>query len=194
MRRLFYILPISAAVILLLVGYKLTRPKPPPVSISEIARRINYPPPLFQLYDEHSQIQRLATYLGRHRMLVVFFDPQQGVASNPLLQQLRDAFPQLHEAGALVMAISDLRPSEHRSGKGRGGVAGGEAASPFPFHLLSDLDNRVRAQWGALDPETGKPLEAVFVIDRAGRIRQIHRGPDELGTAVDWVRDLNANR
>jgi len=179
---LFLILPLSAVVIGGLIAYKLTRPPAAAVSMGEellVAGRA----PLFELYDEHSQIVRLARYLGRHKLLVVFFDGSRGPDKSELLQQLKESYPQIHDTKAVLLAISTLRPAEHRQGAERG--------AHFPFPMLSDIDERVHQQWGAYDPQTEKTRDAVFVIDRGGVIRHVHRGPDALATPADWIAELN---
>ena len=182
MRRLFLILPLSAVIIGGLIAYKLTRPPVAAVSAGDVPL-VAGRAPLFELYDEHSQIVRLARYLGRHKLLVVFFDGARGPDKSELLQQLRDSFPQIRETKAVLLAVSTLRPAEHRQGAERG--------AHFPFPMLSDIDERVHQQWGAYDSQTEKTREAVFVIDRGGVIRHVHRGPENLGTPADWNTELN---
>ena len=74
------------------------------------------PAPQFQLYDQQSQIVRLARYLGRDKLLIAFYDGSQGPEESVLLGQLRERFPELHRARAAVLAISASRPSENRYG------------------------------------------------------------------------------
>ncbi len=197
MRRLLIVIPVSAAVIAGLVAFKLTRRYEPAV---EESPRVVRPAPLFQLYDQHSQIVRVARYVGRHKLLIVFYDGSRGPEGSPLLGQLRERFPELHGAQATVLAISTSRPSENRYGvnlEHRPTVATPSAASErhYPFPLLSDiLDFEVHRQYGAFDFDAQKPREAVFVVDRSGIIQFAHFGPEGLGQVDDWVRELNAVR
>ena len=100
--------------------------------------------------------------------------------------------------------ISASRPSENRYGKNLEHLQAGAAtqAGPsregelrYPFPLLSDiLDYEVHRRYGAFDARTGRPVEAVFVVDRAGVIRNTHLGPGGLGDAGEWVRELQEVR
>jgi peroxiredoxin len=196
-RRLLLMLPVSAAVIAALVAFKLTRRYEPAVEESPGVVR---PAPLFQLYDQHSQIVRLARDVGRHKLLIVFYDGSRGPDGSVLLGQLRDRFPDLHSTGASVLAISASRPSENRYGvnlEHRPTVATPTAAGErhYPFPLLSDiLDFEVHRQYGAFDFDAQKPREAVFVVDQSGLIQFAHFGLKGLGQIDDWIRELNAVR
>src|SRR5438552_1442701 len=61
MRRILLVIPISAVIIAGLMAFKLTRHYEPRVEESATDVR---PAPVFQLYDQHSQIVRLARYVG----------------------------------------------------------------------------------------------------------------------------------
>src|SRR5262245_39306145 len=113
MRRILLAIPISAALIAGLVALKLNRryEAQPEDTLSETRLA-----PLFQLVDEHSRTVRLAAYAGRHKLLIVFFDGSQGAEHSALLSQLRERYADLHATGAIVLAISEARPSQNRYG------------------------------------------------------------------------------
>ena len=99
-----------------------------------------------------------------------------------------------------MLAISAARPSQNRYGAqlehlkidASGGGAAEQEELRYPFPLLSDiLDYAVHRQYEAFDERTGKPREAVFVVDRAGLIQFVHRGPGKLGRADDWIKELH---
>ena len=194
-RRLWVVIPAAAVVIVGLVAFKLTRRYEPEVDERPGVLR---PAPLFQLYDQHSQIVRVARYVGRHKLLIVFFDGSRGPDGSALLGQLRERFPELHSTQAIVLAISASRPSENRYGvnlEHRPTVAAPAADSEthYPFPLLSDIvDFEVHRQYGAFDFEAQKPREAVIVVDRSGVIQHVHIDPGGLGQVDDWIRELNA--
>jgi peroxiredoxin len=184
MRKLFLVLPVSSVVIFALVAWKLSQPTGP-----QVERGYQAHPAVgaFQVHDEHSRIVRSGAYLGRHRMLIVFFDAAQAGEPNGLLQRVRAAYARLHETKAIVWAISARRPAELRE------IA--ERYGPFPFPLLSDVvDHQARRQFGLLDPAAEFQPEAVVVVDRAGRVGSIFSGPDGLGETGDWVSALNTGR
>lgn len=185
MRRLLLVIPISAIVIVGLTWFKLTRTYSQ-APVAAVAGAIR-PAPLFQLYDEHSQIVRLARYIGRHKLLVVFYDGTRGPDRSELLQSVKRNYATIHDSGLIVLAIGASRPAENRAGIERDG--------PFPFPLLSDIfDYEAHRSWGAFDAATNKPREAVFVVDRAGMIRYGHLGPGDPGTPEDWARELREVR
>lgn len=200
MRRILLVIPVSAAVIIALVAFKMTRTYEPVAAGSTGDVR---PAPLFQLPDEHSRTVRLASYVGRQKILIVFFDGSRGPGQSPLLQQLRNDFPLIDATGATVFAISAARPSQNRYGANlehlkidpaRGGTPTPEEIR-YSFRLLSDIvDYQWHRLYGAFDAATGQPREAVYVVDRAGLIQHEHLGPAGLGAPEDWVRELKEVR
>ena len=205
MRPLYLVLPVSGLIIAGLVAYKAGRVyDPQPTGPAELAR----PAPLFELYDQHSQIVRLAAYLGRHKLLIVFFDGSQGPDHSLLLARLQAAYQELARTGAKVLAISAARPSQNRYGaklEHRSGAAAPAGELKFPFPLLSDVPVAGREgapivefprhrDYGAFDEQSGQPREAVFVVDRSGVIRYTHLGPDGLQAPDDWVHELKEVR
>jgi len=201
MRRILLVIPISAAVIAGLVALKLNRDyEPAPDETSSSVRLA----PLFELLDEQLRKVRLQTYAGRHKLLIVFFDGSRGAQQSALVSRLRERYDDLHATGAVVLAISEARPSQNRYGEklerlkvDPSDPAGPiEGAASYPFHVLTDIlpsgpDYPVHREYGAFDFETQKPLEAVFVVDRGRMIRYTHLGPDDLGTVDDWIQELS---
>ncbi len=193
-------IPISAVVIAGLVTFKMTRNYAPPAEESEFDARLA---PLFEIEDQHSRKVRLKSYIGRQKLLIVFFDGSQGPEHSELLSRVRDSFSEIHLTGAVVFAISAARPSQNRYGAHlerlkldqSGAAAAEQGELRYPFPLLSDiLDYNVHRKYQAFDERTRQPLEAVFVVDRAGLIQYAHLGPDKLGTAADWVKELHEVR
>lgn len=188
MRKILLVIPVSAVVIAGLVWHRLNRP-PAAAPLTAFAATMR-PAPLFQLYDEQSQIVRLARYIGRHRLLIVFFDGTQGPDRSELLLELRRKFLPIHESGAIVLAISALRPSELRPAPNERGERTSRD-EPFPFGMLADINNfEVHRLYGAFDEQSNRPREAAFVIDRTGVIRHVHLGPDDLGGPEVWADEL----
>ena len=199
-RRIVLVIPISAAVIAGLVVFKWTRRYEAPAD--DIAFDVR-PAPYFQLEDTHSRMVRLKSYIGRSKLLIVFFDGSQGPDHSELLSQLGDNYREIHATGAVVLAISAARPSQNRYGVNlehlKINPAGANSSEQdelrYPFTLLSDiLDYAVHRQYGAFDDRSGKSREAVLVVDRAGLIQYAHLGPEQLGNAVEWIRELRQVR
>jgi peroxiredoxin len=146
---------------------------------------------------------RLKSYIGRHKLLIVFFDGSRGPDHSQLLGQLVGKYTEIHATGAVVLAISAARPSQNRYGANlehlkvdpSGAAASEQEELRYPFLLLSDiLDYKEHRNYQAFDERTGKPRESVFVVDRAGLIQYTHLGPDQLGTAEVWIKELRLVR
>ena len=192
MRRILLILPLSAVVIAGLIAFKVTRRY-------ESSTAADYekpqPAPRFLLADEHSQIVRIERYLGRQKILIVFFDGARGPDHNPIIASLSQRISDIKRTGAAVLAIDAERPSQNRYGVNLERRQTAEADSStelkFPFTILSDiLEYDVHKRYGAYDADQEQPLEAVFVVDRAGLIHYSHIGPEQLGAIDDWLREL----
>jgi len=116
-----------------------------------------------QSFDE-----QVAAFVGRHPILLIFFDGESGADRDPDLLTLRRRFDDLNARGVKVLAISAAIPQVNRAAIERTGA--------FPFPLLSDFDPRdpagtllVHALYGRLN-SAGQPEPGVFLIDRKGQI------------------------
>lgn len=163
MRKLYLVIPASSVVITALVLYKLNEPGQSVQPVGQ-ADQIFRPAPPLRLFDDQSQLIRLERYTGRHKVVVVFVDGHDGPDRSPLLLELKQQFPSLHEAGAIVLTVSEATPFANRQGIER-------LEERFPFPLLSDPSFESHEQWQTFDAETGRTRQAIFVIDRSGRIR-----------------------
>ena len=181
------ILPCAALVITGLVYFKSNQPQ---VELSASARdaiQRRRPAPTFKLHDQRSQPFRLERYLGRHQLLIVFFDPSPGAAKNSQLQILKNGFAQLSAHGRKVIAISSATPYANRESFKLGGE--------FPFHVLSDADYSVEAQWGCLtSEEPPQVIPSAFVVDRAGVISWSQIGGIAPIPLETLLRELNRSR
>jgi peroxiredoxin len=183
MRKLYLVIPVSAIILTALVVFKRIEPRPSAQSVTP-ADLILKPAPPLRLFDDQSQLVRLERYLGRHKVVVVFFDGHDGPDRSPLLLELKQQFPPLHEAGAIVLAVSEATPFANRQGMER-------LDARFPFPLLSDPSFESHERWQTIDAETGRTRQAIFVIDRAGRIRLRQ---DVATTPTNWNEIHNALR
>jgi peroxiredoxin len=163
MRKRVLILPISAAVIIAMCAYRISTSDPN--APKPIAPTANYrPAPEFELYDQHepSETVRLEGYLGRHTIVIVFFDAKIGADRDPILARLRQDFDKIKSSGTKVFAISTALPQDNRKVIQQSG--------PFPFPLLSDPGRDVHNAWGVNADDPQHPVSAVFLIDRAGNV------------------------
>jgi peroxiredoxin len=181
------ILPLAAVVIGALVFFKTNQPTrelTPEARKAVLSRR---PAQSFKLHDQRSQPFRLDRYLGRHKLLIVFFDPSKGASRNAQLQILKAGYAQLTAHGEKVIAISSATPYANRESFKRGG--------DFPFHVLSDADYSVETAWGCMtqgDPP--QVIPSAFVVDRAGVIHWSQIGGPSPIAWQDLLKELRAAR
>ncbi len=165
MKRRVLVLPIAAVIIIACVAARLMRE---PRSSRPVPPVQRCPAPSFELYDHHRQLVKFQRYLGRQRLVVVFFDGAAGVDASAWLTALADAYDAVSSTGTEVIAISTatgyaVRQAEERVGR------------PFPFPVLTDIDPQgptpipVHRLWGMVDGEQA-PRFGLFLVDRAGRV------------------------
>ena len=125
----------------------------------------------FEALDCDNRLVRIGGFLGRHRVIVLFFDGEAGADKDTELLQLRERFGELKAHDVKVIAVSTALPQENRA------AMTADRAGPFPFPLVSDFDPtspdgalRIHRRWGRIDPKTGKPLTGSFAIDRKGQV------------------------
>ena len=185
MRPRILVLPAAALVIAALCAWRVRHPDQSLLAGGARPELKRPAIPLdFSLHTQHSppQIVRLKPYLGRHSILVIFYDGQAGADRSPVLRRLHRDRDRLKSAGVKVMAISDALPPANRAALDRlGGL---------PFPLLSDVTMQVHEQWGRLDADTGRPLAGVFVIDRAGNITWPGRHPEPAADPEAAIDEL----
>jgi len=186
MNRRILILFIAGAVIVILCAYKVTRTYKKPTHV--VLPTVKQAAPPFELYNEKhpNELFRLAGYLGRHRILVLFFDGKTGADRDPMALRLRDEFDRLRKNNIKVLAVSAALPQENRKVIQRSG--------PFPFPLLSDPDLRVHRLWGRIDEHSGRPQTGLFLIDRAGKVDWADGSPRPLTDPKTTVDELIAGR
>lgn len=182
MDKRLLVLAAAAVVIAGLCAFRTTRTDRPTASASE--RAIVEPAPPFELYDQSapSRLVRLIGYLGRNRVVVVFFDGRAGAHHSAVLRWLRDNSHRLRDAGIYVMAISAALPQENRKDAAQHGE--------FPFPLVSDPDFHVHRAWGRFDAATNGTREGVFLVDRKGNVAW-SRDSDLPQPLDNWELTLN---
>ena len=145
--------------------------------------------PPFEALDANNHLVRLASWLGRHRIIVLFFNGERGADQDADLLRLRDRFDELQSLDVKVVGVTTALPQDNRAAMER---AGGE----FPFPLVSDFDPqspegmlRIHRHWGRMDPSNEKPLSGVFLIDRKGQVAHLGSIPKPYDN-VDQIFDL----
>ncbi len=168
MRRRLWFLPIAAVVITGLCAYRATRPPRPVVAVEAQPLRA-FPPKDWELPDHGFRLVKFNRFLGRHPVVVLFFDSRQPIEEDTLLIWLRDHADEIYDAGWRIIAISPAPPAEVRNAATRAG-------QDWPFPVLTDMHLRnpaptpVHYLWSRIDRMTGEPLPALFLVDRMGYV------------------------
>ena len=165
------ILPVAAAVIAGLVAFKLTRP---PQSFRAGDAVMWQPAPPFKGLDSDNRLVKFERYLGRHEILLIFFDGEAGADHDPLLLRVREQFDSLKRRGTIVVGVSAALPQQNRAAFQRSGA--------FPFPLLSDPEFKIHQMWGRFDETAERPMTGAFLIDRAGRVAWLGKFPRPEGS------------
>lgn len=155
------VLPIAAAIIVGLVAFKLSQPRQAR-STAVVDERRSADPLKFMALDSNNQLVKFERYLGRHEILLIFFDGDAGADRDPVLLRMREQFPELKRRGVQVVAVSAAIPQFNRQAM--------ERVGKFPFPLLSDPEFFIHQLWGRYDEERLQTRTGVFWIDRAGQV------------------------
>ena len=147
------------------------------------------PAPGFEALDSEGHLVRLSAWLGRHRIILVFFDGERGADQDADLLKLRDRFAELKETDVKIVGVTLSIPQINRAAMDRAG-------GTFPFPLVSDIDfqspegtMRIHRHWGRLDAIGEQPLKGVFLIDRKGQVAYVGPIPKPYDN-VDQVIEI----
>ncbi|MEY3175761.1 MAG: hypothetical protein RLZZ436_3675 [Planctomycetota bacterium] len=136
------------------------------------------PAPGFQLLDQNNRPVQLRGYLGRHRVLVAFFDGRTGPLADRVLLRLKECQPALKSEGVLVLAISTPLAPEIKP-----------QTLSFPFPVLRDTiagtPESCSRVWGVCPQpaESGRAAvisPALFLVDRSGLVAWQGEHPQPL--------------
>lgn len=187
-RRLIVVLILGVLVLVVSVARVATN-QPQNYEAQVAAATVMRPAPTFEALDADNHLVRLATWLGRHRIIVIFFDGDLGADQDADLLRLRDRFAELQAMDVKVIGVTPAAPQFNRD-------AMNKAGGPFPFPLVSDIDPqsaegflRIHRHWGRLDPISEKPLTGAFLIDRAGMVAYVGPIPKPYDN-VDQIFDV----
>lgn len=131
--------------------------------------------PRFQANDHRSKLVKFERYLGRTRIVLVFFDGDAGADQDPVLRPLLEHHTAIEDAGIQVVAVSMATPYANRQAEQRWG-------QKFPFPVVTDIDPTapypasVHRSYGRYDEKGDRPLEGLFLIDRRGTVAMDDNG------------------
>ena len=106
----------------------------------------------------------LADFLGKP-LVLVFYPGDDTPVCTKQLNSYNEGLDQFTKLDAQVVGISAQSIDSHEVFAGKHGLA---------FPLLADTDKAVAGRYGTLGP-LGFPRRSVFIIDRTGTIRYVHR-------------------
>lgn len=181
-RRFLMVLIIGLAIVGVCV-YRLQINQPYDYDVSFKAATIYAPAPLFEGLDEHNQMFRLSSYLGRHRIVVVFYDGKAGADRSLALIGLRDHAAELSRMDVKTVAVSQAIPQENRAAL--------KQLGELPCPLVSDVDGTIHQRWGRLTSD-GAPLTGLFLIDRKGSVAFSAGTPRSYASWDDLWKDLRS--
>ena len=137
--------------------------------------------PSFSLPSNRGQDVSLTEFLGRP-VVLVFYPGDDTPVCTKQLNSYNNDIGEFKDVGAQVLAISSQGLDSHDRFAAKLGLT---------FPLLADTDKVVADAYGTLGP-LGFPRRSVFVVDKDGIIRYVHRAiagltfrsTDELVAAI----------
>lgn len=122
--------------------------------------------PDFELKNQDGETVRLSDYRG-HKVVLFAFPKAGTPGCTTQACGLRDAFPRIEAANAVVLGLSPDTPEDLKKWQQEEGL---------PYDLLSDPDHQVLEAWGVWGEKSmyGKPYMGVirshWIIDEDGKI------------------------
>ena len=189
--RRFVVVVALGALIALISAIRIFNNRPQTYEEQVAAAAVMRPAPTFEALDSDLHLVRLSAWLGRHRIILVFFDGEVGADRDADLLRLRDRFAEIQSQDVKVVGVTTSIPQVNRAAMERAGGA-------FPFPLVSDVDFqspegtlRIHRHWGRLDSVTETPLKGLFLIDRKGQVAYVGPIPKPYEN-IDQIFDLLA--
>ncbi|MFO0918455.1 MAG: redoxin domain-containing protein [Planctomycetaceae bacterium] len=180
-RRLYFVLLAGLAIVGVCV-YRLRANRPLDFDAQVAAATTSVPAPLFEGVDENNTVFRLSSYLGRHRIILAFYDGAVGADRSRELLTLRDRAEELKRQDVKVVGISTAIPQENRRAL--------KALGALSFPLVSDVDGSIHRHWGRWSA-ANQPLAGLFLIDRKGTVAFHAGAPRPYSTLEALWKDLD---
>ncbi len=147
---------------------------------------IGSPAPSFALRDQHNQEVKLADFLGRKAVLLVFYPFAFTGTCQGELTEIRENLALYQNDAVQVLTVSCDSVYSHKVWAEQEG---------FDFPLLADYwpHGEVARRYGAFHADGGFANRGTFVIDTAGTIRFAEvLGPGETRDQTGWRAALAA--
>ncbi len=153
-----------------------------PVDAASATAIVALPAPAFEAMDESNEFFRLKAYLGRHRIIVVFYDGDTGADQNADLRELQRRADELKRLDVKLVGVSRSIPQFNRAAIDRMGE--------FPGPLVSDIEGAIQDVWGRSLPNGGT-RPGLFLVDRKGFVRTSGGVPLSYESVDDLWKDLS---
>jgi thioredoxin-dependent peroxiredoxin len=140
--------------------------------------RVTDPAPDFTLPGSAGDPVSLHQFRGKSAVVLYFYPRDNTPVCSTQACSLRDQYEAFRDAGAEVIGVSADSVESHRRFA---------AKHQLPFHLLSDVDNALRARYGVPWTLWLIPGRVTFLIDKQGIIRHICSSPFQMSKHVDEV-------
>jgi peroxiredoxin len=111
-----------------LCWWRMSAPEIPRASLQQVVADQRMAP-TFELYDQQSHLVKLSGFVGRHPIVLIFFDGRQPPENDRSLVMFRDFYPSLRTSGVIVLGVSSALPQQIRR----------KSVQPFPFPILADV-------------------------------------------------------
>jgi peroxiredoxin Q/BCP len=147
------------------------------------------PAPPFVLPDQDGRPVDLASYRGR-KVIVYFYPKDDTPGCTAEACQFNDSLAGFDQLGVDVLGVSADDAESHRRFRAKYGLQ---------FTLLTDVENRVAAQYGAYGEKLlyGKPVTGVirstFLIDADGNVEQAWYGVRADGHAAKVLSEVGGS-
>ena len=135
--------------------------------------------PDFELISDAEEIVKLSDFRG-HNVILYFYPKADTPGCTKQACALRDVYPQIVTADAIVIGVSPDKPSA---------LVKFREKYSLPFHLLSDPEHTVAEMYGAWGEKKmyGKTYEGIirshYAIDPEGRFKEVKLNAKPLSTA-----------
>ena len=153
---------------------------------SQTKIEIGKPAPSFSLPDQNGAMISLKDFTGKSNIVLFFYPKDESYGCIKEACSFRDSYEDFKDAGAEVIGISADDEASHRSFASH---------HKLPFHLLSDKDRKVAAQYGIGRSLGFIPGRVTFVIDKQGIIRKIFSSQIQFGKhseeAIEELKKLS---
>jgi len=118
--------------------------------------------PGFEARDQHGRSVRLADYAGKSNVVLYFYPKDDTPGCTREACSLRDGYPAILAAGAVVLGVSADGVDSHSAFAARYGL---------PFPILADPEGKLLRAYGVKWPLLTLAHRVTFIIDRQGIVR-----------------------